>query len=68
MARWILVFLFIALLTLGLVAIWKALRGAGSVASDSLQEARLPDTFKRISYVLLIVLMFGVVTGWLGGL
>jgi hypothetical protein len=31
-------------------------------------EARLPDTVKMISYILLILLMLGVVTGWLGGL
>ena len=26
----------------------------------------MPKTFSTIAYVLLIVLMFGVVTGWLG--
>lgn len=29
---------------------------------------RVPDTVKTMAYALLIVLMFGVVTGWLGGL
>lgn len=28
----------------------------------------VPDTVKTMAYALLIVLMFGVVTGWLGGL
>jgi hypothetical protein len=26
------------------------------------------NTLQKVSYVLLIVLLFGVVTGWLGGL
>ena len=32
------------------------------------EEADVPSTVKTVSYVLLIVLMFGVITGWLGGL
>lgn len=27
-----------------------------------------PKTFQKVSYVALIVLLFGVSTGWLGGL
>lgn len=27
-----------------------------------------PNTFQKIAYVALIVLLFGVTTGWLGGL
>lgn len=33
-----------------------------------LEEDALPNSVQKISYVLLIILMFGVVTGWLGGL
>lgn len=32
------------------------------------REAYVPKTAKTISYLLLIALMFGVVTGFLGGL
>jgi hypothetical protein len=28
----------------------------------------LPKSFQKIAYAALIVLMFGVTTGWLGGL
>lgn len=43
------------------------LRTARGVA-QSAAVVPVPETAKTISYVLLIVLMFGVVTGWLGGL
>ena len=32
------------------------------------REACVPKTAKTISYLLLIALIFGVVSGWLGGL
>ncbi|WP_146180757.1 hypothetical protein [Thalassorhabdomicrobium marinisediminis] len=35
---------------------------------QSTREADVPATAKTISYVLLIILMLGVVSGWLGGL
>lgn len=68
MARLILMILFLAVLALALTAVWSFLRGINSAASRSTQEVTLPDTFKTAAYVLLIVLMFGVVTGWLTGL
>jgi hypothetical protein len=48
------------------VAFWWGQRAV--LATQSTREARLPDTVKTISFILLILLMFGVVTGWLGGL
>jgi hypothetical protein len=38
-------------------------RGAARREGDG-----LPDTLSTVAYALLILLMFGVVTGWLGGL
>ncbi|AGI67126.1 hypothetical protein OAN307_c14500 [Octadecabacter antarcticus 307] len=57
------------LLVVMAIAILAFQLGQGSVlATQSTREARLPNTVKTISFVLLILLMFGVVTGWLGGL
>lgn len=34
----------------------------------TLLEAPLPDSIKTISFILLLLLLLGVTTGWLGGL
>jgi len=68
MARLILMLLFFAALALAMTAAWTFVRTVSGAASRSTQEATLPDTFKTVAYALLIVLMFGVVTGWLTGL
>lgn len=37
-------------------------------ASAANAEDRMPNTVKTVSYILLILLMFGIVTGVIGGL
>lgn len=64
MARLLLFLLAAAAIVVFTIAVGRLL----DAGRTSFQEGRLPDTVKTISYVLLIVLMFGVVTGWLGGL
>ena len=64
MAR-ILIVLAVILVVLGLA---RATTHAVETARQTAEGANLPDTVKTLSYILLIVLMFGVVTGWLGGL
>jgi multidrug resistance efflux pump len=64
MARIILMLLIIT--AIAVAVFWLGQRAV--LATQSTREARLPDTVKTISFVLLILLMFGVVTGWLGGL
>jgi len=64
MARIILMLLIIT--AIAAAVFWLGQRAV--LATQSTREARLPDTVKTISFVLLILLMFGVVTGWLGGL
>ena len=64
MAR--LVFILISLLAL--LAIIVTLVRVIAMVADTTKEAPVPGIVKKMSYVLLIVLMFGVVTGWLGGL
>lgn len=57
----------IIVLVLAIVAVVLAANALGR-AVQTTREATLPDTVKTVSYVLLIILMLGVVTGWLGGL
>ncbi len=64
MPRLILLFIILAAIIVGAIWVGRAMQAA----VHSTQEAQLPDTVKTVSYILLIVLMFGVVTGWLGGL
>lgn len=59
------------LIFLAFVALFVAVLLAARVVQsgvDAAGEANVPKTAKTISYVLLVVLMFGVITGWLGGL
>ncbi|WP_375280393.1 hypothetical protein [Pseudooctadecabacter sp.] len=50
------------------IAVIIALRRAVQFAQSSTEDQHLPKSVQTLSYVLLIALMFGVVTGWLGGL
>lgn len=58
----------VLLAVLAVIMIARFVDRAIMTAVNSKQEASVPKTAKTISYLLLIVLMFGVVTGWLGGL
>lgn len=64
MARLILALMFVA----AIIIVGAALGRVMTSVTRTGQEALMPDTVKTISYVLLIVLMLGVVSGWLGGL
>ncbi len=64
MARLMLVLLVIG----GVMALAMAAGATFGRAMQTTKEAGVPKTAQTISYVLLILLMFGVVTGWLGGL
>ncbi len=35
---------------------------------DGKDDSFMPAKFQRITYVLLVVLLFGVTSGWLGGI
>lgn len=60
--------ILILLAVVAVFAFWASVsRVTRSVVHQS-QEASVPKTARTISYVLLIMLMFGVVTGWFGGL
>ncbi len=65
MARLFMLVMLIAAIAVAVAAVSVALRAvapnANQAAGDNMQ-----DTVSKIAYVLLIVLMFGVATGWLG--
>lgn len=65
MLRLILLILLVAAVLIAFTAVLGTMQMVGSRTTSS-QEDRMPATFQKIAYVLLIVLMFGVTTGWLG--
>lgn len=54
------------LMFLGILA--RAIEPVRQAAGPIGKGASVSDTFKTAAYLLLILLMLGVVTGWLGGL
>ena len=68
MARLILIAALVLaiLMVLGIVA--RAIDPVRQAAGHAAKGASVSDSFKTVAYLLLILLMFGVVTGWLGGL
>lgn len=59
----------IFLIVLGaIIMVAMTLRRAVLFAQSSTEDQHLPKSVQTLSYVLLIAVMFGVVTGWLGGL
>ncbi|HKL68776.1 hypothetical protein [Salibaculum sp.] len=71
MARLILILAAVATLVLIAGIMARLLAPLQAVAPRAVPQdggRRLPDTIKNVAYALLIVLMFGVATGWLGGL
>jgi hypothetical protein len=71
MARVVLVLFFVAVAVLAAVAVIWAMDARGGSAAPARgaaieRESGLPRTFRMIAYVLLLMLMLGVATGWLG--
>lgn len=65
MARLILFLLLLSVAVLAVVSVMVLLRTAASVAAPE-DGDRMPATFRMIAYVLLLALLLGVTTGWLG--
>ncbi|WP_106744871.1 hypothetical protein [Yoonia maritima] len=62
--------LFLAIALLAILAI-AGLALLGTVQAVALwakgkEEDQMPQTFKRISYIVLVILMFGITSGMLG--
>ncbi|MBQ2261190.1 MAG: hypothetical protein II336_07485 [Loktanella sp.] len=65
MLRIILLVMFVSVIAVGFLAVMGTLRAITGPAAEK-DEEPMPAPFRRISYTVLIVLMFGVTTGWLG--
>lgn len=66
MARLLVIFVITVAAVMAVVAGVALVRSGADAARGSLSEDRMPETFRNIAYALLVLLMFGVVTGWLG--
>ncbi|WP_296425409.1 hypothetical protein [Yoonia sp.] len=64
MMRLILLILLAAAVLIAFTAAVGTMQAVVSLASAK-QEDRMPDTFQRIAYLVLIALMFGVTSGLL---
>lgn len=64
--RLILFVFLVAALALAIGSVTTMLRSFGATAQAVTTGNKLPSTIRTISYVLLVALMLGVVTGWLG--
>lgn len=65
MMRFILIVAFVVVVVVAITALLEALLAVGQVATGKDQDT-MPAKFRRITYVLLVVLLFGVTSGWLG--
>lgn len=68
MARLILLVALVVALVLALSSIMVALRAVSAQTGVSQGNMTMPKTFQTIAYVLLLVLMMGIASGWIGGL
>ncbi len=66
MARLILFLLFFAVAVLAAASVMTFFRTAGRVMPANSDEDSMPATFRLVAYLLLLALMVGVATGWLG--
>ena len=66
MARVLFIFVIAVAVVMTALAGMALVRAGADAARGSLSEDRMPDTFRNIAFVLLLLLMLGVVTGWLG--
>ena len=58
----------VAFVAVAAIAVTGLLRTIEDVTKDGVgkDDEFMPAKFRRITYVLLVVLLFGVTTGWLG--
>jgi cell division protein FtsX len=65
MMRLILLVAFVAVAAIAITGLIRTIQDvtAGGVGKD---DDMMPAKFRRITYVLLVVLLFGVTSGWLG--
>ena len=66
MVRLILLIAFIGVVAFAITAALSTMQAIAR-ADTGKDDDPMPAKFQRVTYVLLIVLMFGVASGWLGG-
>lgn len=66
MIRLMLMLAFIAVLAIGAGAMIGAAQTVIRIAAGK-DEQTMPDTFKRVAFGALVILLIGLSTGWLGG-
>ncbi len=70
MVRLILMVAFIGVVAFAITAALGTIRAIASTQTGTgpgKDQEMMPAKFQRITFVLLVLLMFGVTTGWLGG-
>lgn len=65
MVRLILVVAFVAVVAIAVIALLGTMQAVAQVATGK-DDDNMPATFKRIAYTVLVILLFGVASGWLG--
>lgn len=68
MTRLILLLLMISAVVIAVTSIASLFQTAPPARPTTTKDTHMPASVKNIAYVLLIVLMFGVVSGAIGGL
>lgn len=63
-----LVFLALALipLVIGGLIIWALLRWLGGPTPKPVKEDTVPETVRTVAFIVLVILLFGVTSGFLG--
>ncbi len=67
MVRLILLVAFIGVVAFAVTAALGTIQAIARIDTGK-DNDMMPAKFQRITYVLLVLLMFGVTTGWLGGI
>ncbi len=69
MFRLILLILFVAAIVVAALATVTVVYSVTRLAKPQPRtgEDKMPQTFQRIAYIALVVLLIGITSGWLGG-
>ncbi len=65
MVRLIFVVVFVAVVAIAAVAVMRTITAVAQTSAGK-DTDDMPAKFRRITYILLVVLLFGVASGWLG--
>lgn len=66
MARLILLILFVSAMLTAIAAMFSVAQSVAALARP-MGGNNMPQTFQRIAYILLVLLLIGLSSGWLGG-